>query len=348
MTGNTISTPTGTAAAKEALAHVRRTVAESARVMRGEGALRVPDPDVVRAGRAGGLPFDSITTDLYRGCLSLAQTCYGSCFAAKAAYQNGFDFAVRVENIIDRSVLLADLSYLAATQRFLRNGWNSDASWNWPKALQLAEIIRETDRFVVFVTKCFTPIRSEVAHGLAGVGAELRVSVSAFDTPNQLRQRFDALLAYRAAGGIAIPVVMTTAFADHELNDRQDSIVDWVARHDLPGAENSLRTPTHLPVAGLLDKRHVRPLDESGDLWAGRLYGDVLPVPTTASLPADYPGLKFGHLSEIDRDWLESWRHDPVRTHEEVMSDVRFAKPKQAGVAMNWRDIPSSEGSTCR
>ncbi|KAA1251342.1 hypothetical protein F0Q45_04835 [Mycobacterium simiae] len=326
------------------LAHVRRTVVESAQVMRGVGALRMPDPDVVRAGRVGGLPLDSITTDLYQGCLNLAQTCYGSCFAARAAYQNGFDFGVRVENIIDRGVLLADLRSLSTRQLFLRNGWNSDASWNWPKALQLAEIIRETGRFVVFVTKCFTPIRREVAHGLVDVGAELRVSVSSFDTPNQLRQRFDALLSYRAAGGIAIPVVMTTAFADHELNDRQDSIMDWIMRHDLPGAENSLRIPADLPVAGLLDKRHVRPLDESGDLWAGRLYGDALPVPTTCSLPGDYPGLTVSHLSEIDRDWLESWRFDPVRTHEEVMSGVRFAKPKQAGVAMNWRRLHGTAG----
>lgn len=349
VTGNTISTPTDTAAAggnemppatsKQALAHVRGKVAESAHVMRGNHVLQVPDPEVVRAGRAGGLPFDSITTDLYRGCLSLAQTCYGSCFAAKAAYESGFDFAVRVENIIDRSVLLADLSRLPTTQRFLRNGWNSDASWNWPKGLQLAEIIWQTNRFVVFVTKCFTPIPADVAHGLAGVGAELRVSVSAFDTPNQLRQRLDAVLSYRAAGGIAIPVVMTTAFVDNELNDRQDAIVDWIVRHDLPGAENSLRFPAHLPVAGLLDQRHVRPLDESGDLWAGRLYGDLLPVPTTASLPGDYPGLTSGLRSEIDKEWLESWRHDPVRTHQEVMSGFKLAKPKQAGVAMNWRRI---------
>lgn len=357
MTGNTTPIPTRTAAAggeiapvvsKQALVQVRRTVAHSAQVMRGQDALRAPDPDVVRAGRAGGLPFDSLTTDLYRGCLALTQTCYGSCFAARAAYQSGFDFGVRVENIIDRTVLLADLSCLPTTQRFLRNGWNSDASWNWPKALQLAEIIRETSRFVLFVTKCFTPISAEVARGLVGVGAELRVSVSAFDTPNQLKQRFVALLSYRAAGGIAIPVVMTTAFADRELNDRQDSIVDLIVRHDLPGAENSLRIPTGLPVAGLLDNGEVRPLDESGDLWAGRLYGDVLPVPTSASLPGDYPGLKSGFLSDIDRECLESWRRDPVRTHEEVMSGVRFAKPKQAGVASNWRGIPSREGSKCR
>jgi hypothetical protein len=82
-------------AAKEILAHVRRTVANSADVMRGRGAVRTPDPCVIRAGRAGGLPHDSLTTDLYLGCLPPAQTCYGSCFAARTAYQRGFDFGLQ-------------------------------------------------------------------------------------------------------------------------------------------------------------------------------------------------------------------------------------------------------------
>jgi hypothetical protein len=331
----------GRGATKEILAHVRRAVADSADVMRGEGSLRVPDPCVIRAGRAGGLPFDSITTDLYLGCLPLAQTCYGSCFAARAAYQSGFDFGVRVENILDRETLLADLSRLPSHQPFLRNGWNSDASWNWDKALQLAEIIRETNRFMVFVTKCFKSIGGDVAQNLARVKAELRVSVSAFDTPSQLKQRFDALLSYRAAGGVAIPVVMTTVFAEEELNDRQNSVVDWIIEHDLPGAENSLRIPTDLPVVELLDRRKVRHLDDSGDFWAGRLYLDALPVPTITSVSNDYPGLPSSYLTKIDRRVLESWRHDPVRTHAEVLSDVRLAKPKQCGESINWSNMPT-------
>jgi hypothetical protein len=328
--------------AKEIMAHVRRTVAKSADVMRGRGALRTPDPCVIRAGRAGGLPRDSLTTDLYLGCLPLAQTCYGSCFAARTAYQSGFDFGVRVENILDRQTLLADLSCLPARQAFLRNGWNSDASWNWDKALQLAEIIREADRFVVFVTKCFKPIGVDVAQSLARVGAEVRVSVSAFDTPSQLKQRFDALLSYRAAGGVAIAALTTTVFAEDELNNRQNSIVDWVIRQDLPGAENSMRIPTDLPVVELLDRRQVRQLDESGDFWAGRLYLDALPVPIITSVSEDYPGLPSGYLTEIDRQALESWRHDPVRTHAEVLSGTRLAKPKQSGESINWLDIPTN------
>jgi hypothetical protein len=329
-------------ATKKMLAHVRSTVAKSADTIRGQSALRVPDPCVIRAGRAGGLPFDSITTDLYLGCLPIAQTCYGSCFAARTAYQSGFDFGVRVENILDRKTLLADLSCLPSHQSFLRNGWNSDASWNWNKALRLAEIIRETNRFVVFVTKCFKPIEIGVAQSLARIGAELRVSVSALDTPSQLKQRFDALLSYRAAEGIAIPVVMTTAFAVEELNDRQNSIVDWITGQDLPGAENSLRIPPDLPVVELLDRRQVRHLDESGDLWAGRLYLDALPVPTITSVPNDYPGLPSVYLTEIDRQVLESWQYDPVRTHAEVLSGLRLTKPKQCGESINWPDLPTN------
>ncbi len=46
----------------------------------GSGLAR-PEPEVIRAGRAGGLAFDSLTTDVCVGCLPASQVCYGSCFA---------------------------------------------------------------------------------------------------------------------------------------------------------------------------------------------------------------------------------------------------------------------------
>ncbi|WP_024804039.1 hypothetical protein [Nocardia sp. BMG51109] len=317
---------------------IRDAVAKSSRAMIGDRELHAPAPATIRAGRAGGLPFDSLTSDLYLGCLPATQICYGSCFAARGAFDAGYDFGVRVENVLDAAVFTADLRALPANQRFLRNGWNSDASWNWPKALELARLVRDSDRCPVFVTKHFRPIDPDTLAGLVAAGAELRVSVSAFDTPNQARQRRAGLLAFRAAGGVAVPIVMSTLYADDHLNDRQDELVDWIGREDLPGAENSLRIPPHLPVSRLLDHDRVGVLDGSGDLWAGRLYGDRLPVPTITSVPADYPGLPWRYRSALDRDQLEAWRLDPVRTHEEVMSGKRLEKPQQCGVSRAWEE----------
>ncbi|ATY09111.1 hypothetical protein CU254_00380 [Amycolatopsis sp. AA4] len=326
--------------APSAIRAVRAAIAESSAVMVAGRTLGVPDPVTIRAGRRGGLPFDSITSDLYLGCLPATQICYGSCFAARGAFAAGYDFGTRVENLLDPDVLRADLLALPAEQRFLRNGWNSDASWNWPKARLLAELVRDSGRCTVFVTKYFRSVDADSLAGLAGAGAELRVSVSAMDTPGQLRQRLAGMLAYRDAGGTAVPVVMSSVYADERLNRRQDELVDWIEHNDLPGAENSLRFPQELPAARLVDRDRVGVLDGSGDLWAGRLYCERLPVPTITSVPAGYPGLPWRRRSSLDLDQLEAWRQDPVRTHDEVMSGARLAKPRKCGVVRTWLPDP--------
>ncbi|WP_050515085.1 hypothetical protein [Streptomyces rimosus] len=325
---------------------VREVIADSSHVLTRGRTLRRPEPVVIRAGRHGGLPFDSITSDLYLGCLPASQICYGSCFAARGSFDAGYDFGIRVENVLDTDLLRSDLRALPDDQRFLRNGWNSDASWNWPKAYQLARLVRESGRCPVFVTKYFRTIDSGTLSGLVEAGAELRVSVSALDTAGQLRQRLAGLLAYQQAGGVAVAVVMTSLFAEEALNRRQDDLVEWIVRQDINGAENSLRVPPALPVSRLLDHDQVGVLDDSGDLWAGRLYGDRLPVPTITSMPCDYPGLPWRRRSELDLDQLEAWRQDPVRTHEEVLSGRRLAKPRQCGVSRTWlpEDAPAAPG----
>ncbi|GAA2693612.1 MULTISPECIES: hypothetical protein [Actinosynnema] len=329
----------------DALRQVRALVAESTSGMAPVRPLHAPAPITVRAGRRGGLPFDSLTSDLHLGCLPVTQVCYGSCFAARTAFGAGFDFGVRVRNHLDADVLRADLAALPDGQRFLRNEWNSDASWDWRGARELADLVRGSGRRTVFVTKHFHPIPPDALAGLVAAGAELRVSVSALDTPGQLRQRLAGLLSYRDAGGVAVPVVMSSRYADERLGRRQDGLVDWITAHDLPGAENSLRFPPHLPVTALLDRGRVGVLDGSGDLWAGRLYGDRLPVPTITAVPAGYPGLPWRHRSEVDGDLMASWTCDPVPSHEEVVSGARLAKPEQCGVSRTWVRAPGPSGS---
>ena len=90
--------------------------------------------ELIRAGRPGGLSFDSLTTDLFLGCLPATQICYGSCFAARAAFDAGVDFARRVPNVLDEVTFTDDLERLPGDQKYLRNGWNSDPSWDWSQA----------------------------------------------------------------------------------------------------------------------------------------------------------------------------------------------------------------------
>jgi alpha-ketoglutarate-dependent taurine dioxygenase len=331
---------TVSAASKTSHSKLKELVAKSYGHYGSDPKLSIPKPQLIRAGKAGGLPFDSLTTDLQLGCLPASQICYGNCFAARGAFQSGFNFGKHVENILDEDVLKSDLKAIPESQAFLRNGWNSDPSWNWEKGLRLAELIHEAGKHTIFITKCFVSPDEDILSGFAALGVELRVSISAFDSEPQLEQRLQTIENYRKQNGVAVPLVMTTKFKDQTLNDRQDKIVQYVVEQDLPASENSLRFDLNSPVVELIDESVCGYVTGTGDLWCGRLYSDqILRVPTTTTLPSDYRGLQSPNLSENDPEFLKSLWHEPVRTHAEVKSKPSLNKPSQCGVAIEWKQI---------
>ena len=311
-----------------------RLTAESFRHYDHDNSLTPSTPQVIRAGKAGGLPFDTLTTDLFGGCLPGREICYGNCFAARAAYAAGIDFSARVPNILDQAVFCADLERLPANQKFLRNGWNSDPSWNWPDAVVLSQWIRESGRLTIFNTKSFTRLQPDTVRNLVAVKAELWLCVSAFDSDAQIEHRIDSIETFREAGGCVVPLVMTTRFSEPELNAKQEQLVQYMLDHDLPAAENSLRFAPTSPVMAVLDRTRMRQIASTGDFWSGRLYAGVLRVPTTSSLPPGYSGLQSGYLSRNDPDFLDGLFFDPVHTHEEVLAGPPLEKPLQAGVPL--------------
>jgi hypothetical protein len=310
--------------------------------------LAIPKPQKIRAGRAGGLPFDSLTTDLFLGCLSANEICYGNCFAARAAFESGHDYGTRVENDLDEALLLSDIAALPAEQKFLKNGWNSDPSWHWRKALRLTEIIHDAGLHTVFITKCFTKLDDEIMARLAQLGLELRVSVSAFDSRPQFEHRLRVMQEYRANGGVSIPQLFTTRFSDPALNARQDKIVQYLCELDLPAAENSLRIDPASPVARLLDQSACEHVAGTNDLWCGRLFPDVLLVPAMTAMPPSYTGLQSGRLSANAPSFIASLWNDWIPTHEQVMAGPALRRPLQCGVPARWEPAGNSASSAGR
>lgn len=305
----------------------------------GDG-LTIPESGIIRAGKAGGLPFDSLTSDLQFGCLPATQICYGSCFAAKVAFESGLNFSHRQDNVLDETLLRRDLSILPKERGYLRNGWNSDPSWNWEKALQLATIIRDYDKATLFITKAFVKPDTQTMKKLAAVKAEIRVSISAFDSKAQLRQRLMTIEQYREVGGVAIPLVMSAAFNDQLLLEKQQRLVDYVVDRDLPAAENSLRFEQNAPVTQLIDLSRCGQVASTNDYWAGRLFDNELLIPTTTSVPPEYCGLESPYLSKNSKDFLASLWFEPVRTNREVLTlGQDLDKPSQCGVGADYQSI---------
>ncbi|CAH2904781.1 MAG: hypothetical protein PPHEMADM_5662 [uncultured Paraburkholderia sp.] len=313
--------------------NLNRLIYESNRSNIGSEPLKKPDSLVIRAGLAGGLPFNTLTTDIVSGCLPARHACYGICFAAKQSWKQGIDFGTRVLNHFDSDIFRTDLERLPETQGYVRNGWNSDPSWAWKQALTLAEAVQESGRLPVFITKAFTQIDARMCADLAKSGAEIRVSISAFDNHIQLTHRMQFILNYRKAGGIVVPILMSAKFKNRALTERQDRMVDWLTIHDLPAAENSLRFPVDAPVTQLIEVNSTRRITDSNDVWSGRLYADRLVIPTTTTVPDSYRGLGCGFLSKLNMGFVQSLFHDPVKTHEEVMESIEDQRPPaQCGV----------------
>ncbi len=311
---------------------LRRVAASAFDEYRGRKPLHAFVSQPIRAGRVGGLPYDALTTDVINGCLPAASVCYGSCFAARSAFEAGFDFGQRVRNRVDRDLLQADLDGLPSTQGHLRNGWNSDPSWAWDLALELAELVVASGRHMIFITKAFREAEPETLRRFGELKVEFRVSVSAFDTPGQFAMRHKLLHAARDAGGLGIPQLLSAQFRAAELNRKQDEIVALFQGEDFPASENSLRFVPGSPLLDMIDHDACGHVASTGDLWAGRLYPELV-VPTATSVPSEYRGLESRFGSGNDPAHLATLWADPVHTNAEVLSGVTFDKPKQCGVA---------------
>ncbi|MDC9595144.1 hypothetical protein PSI17_16500 [Xenorhabdus sp. IM139775] len=296
--------------------------------------LSPAEPMLIRAGIAGDLPFNSLTTDVVTGCLPESMACYGMCFSAISSWKNGIDFGKRIDNHLDENIFSRDLQALPDSQKYIRCGWNSDPSWNWNVSTRMAELARETGILMIFITKSFKKMTDDIAQRLIAVKAEMRVSVSALDTNEQLKKRLDFIEYYREAGGIVIPIVLTTFFKDIGLMERQQNIVDWMVMHDYPAAENSLRFPNDAKISEIVEPGMVKPLDKGNEFWSGRLYPDQLVFPTTTTVPEDYQGIDSGYLSQLSMDEIHQLFLDPVKTHQEVMqSNSPLHSPKMCGVS---------------
>ncbi|GAE65327.1 hypothetical protein H3Z85_19015 [Chryseobacterium indologenes] len=140
---------------KELSSKIAKLIYESNESYISSKVLVAPESIPIRVGIAGGMPNNSVTGDIVSGCLSAKQACYGICFAAKGFWGQGIDFGIRRKNILDIDLIKKDLDVLPKSQRYLRNGWNSDPSWDWDKANKLAEILMKNNILTIFISKVF-------------------------------------------------------------------------------------------------------------------------------------------------------------------------------------------------
>jgi hypothetical protein len=291
-------------------------------------SLKKQESVIIRAGLKGGLESDSVTTDLFWGCLPATKICYGNCFAAKAAFSNGLNFGKHSENILNEKVLLNDLKNIHPKQKFVKNGFNSDPSLNWLKAIEFAKIINQSGKYLIFVTKCLVLPKKDILYALAQLNLELRISISALDSNKELKERIEVIKEFRKLGGTVIPNVITADFSNIELKERQQNLIEFIKNEDLPACENPLRLQNNSPLITLIKTQSLFHVPENSyddiEVFCGALFREELPIPPYYSLVPFYEKLPSNKLSLISKSLIESIWDVPILTNLEL---IKGAKP---------------------
>lgn len=247
----------------------------------------------IRCGTHGGLPFETLMTDILSGCLPINNVCYGNCTACDFWVNKGYNFGNRTKNYFDKDIFINDVKNLPKNVKWLRQGWISDCSFSeesWRLVSDISEILAHYSISLLIITKVHRLPSPEILKKLAKNNAEIRVSLSAFDTKTEHKRRFKFLKTYKKLGGKAIPYVMTALFNNKLLTKNQKIIINKIIKGDYLAAEHPLRINVESAYYNFLAKNGFNHPKFNNQYWFGRILYNipnfVLPPPT--HLPDNY------------------------------------------------------------
>ncbi len=270
----------------------------------------------IRCGVSGGLPFNTLMTDVVSGCLAIDNVCYGNCTACDFWVKQGYDFGNRNNNIFDKNIFISDLRKLPKDVKWLRQGWVSDCSFSndsWQLVADISNILASYNIFMLIITKIHKYPSDSILETLKKNNTEIRVSVSALDSPEEHEKRIKFLKHYKNIGGRAIPYLMSAKYNNSILNNNQNIIVQEIIENDFIAGEHPLRIDYDNPIYSLLAKGGFSHFKFKKQYWFGRIMGDipnfVLPPPT--HLENNYC-LKFFSFNECRMGELPIFKNLPT------------------------------------
>ena len=238
-------------------------------------------------GTKSGLPFECLMTDVVSGCLPVDKICYGNCTSAGFWYDQGYDFGKRSLNEFDPVRFRESALALSPDQKWLRQGWASDCYFSkesWTIVVESAKILAELGVSIVILTKLYALPSQAILEQLIQAGTEIRVTISALDSAQELARRLNFLYAFRDLGGKAIPYVISSRFSEPAVAKNQDAILDWIIEHDFIAGENPLRLNSDNRARQFLKDDGFWHLKFPDEYWFGRVCHTVpnflLPPPT--------------------------------------------------------------------
>lgn len=159
-----------------------------------------------------------LDVDTVKGCTAGMNArpgtgCYGNCYAARIAAFRGIDFSVAVARKVHSGAQRRAIEHAVATAPFgfFRVGTMGDPSHAWEHTVQVIEWLAEFAAPVV-ITKHWHRATAKQLRRLAACGTALNTSISALDTPQELRHREAEIARFASLGGNSIARIVSCKF----------------------------------------------------------------------------------------------------------------------------------------
>lgn len=225
-----------------------------------------------------------LDVDTVKGCTAGMNArpgtgCYGGCYAANIAKFRGIDFTQAVSRKVVSAAHAREIEDAVrnAPEGFFRVGTMGDPCHDWEHTVATVEWLAPLAVPVV-ITKHWMVATDDQLSRLVTCGTVLNTSVSALDTPAELRHRERQIARYAALGGVSIARVVSCDFNRDTEEGRSMAEVQDRLLTLRPTLDNPLRVPrTHdlvrrgiIRVHALLDIATVRTISQSNpDTYLG-------------------------------------------------------------------------------
>jgi hypothetical protein len=193
-----------------------------------------------------------LDVDTVKGCTAGMNArpgtgCYGGCYAANIARFRGIDFSVAITREVGSAAnaRAIERAVKAAPEGFFRIGTMGDPCHAWEHTVKTVEWLAPF-AVPVIITKHWCVASDEQLARLVICGTVLNTSVSALDTPQELRHREKQIARYAGLGGVSVARIVSCDFDTS--NDEGRAMAEVQARLFTlkPTLDNPLRVPrTH-------------------------------------------------------------------------------------------------------
>jgi len=247
------------------------------------------------------------TIDVKRGCVG-CELAKAPCYASKMAQITAINFFAPVTMTLNRRKIERQLSLYS--ENWVRIGCSSEPSLDWKKTIEVCNLIRESNKTPVIISKGFNVLTKEIASSLVESSPIVQISVSAFQSKAQEQKRFKSLIASREAGLKTSLRIVSCMPKKKEIIDYQEKLISFARKENFIIIDTPLRLFTTSPLYKKVDTtkyfRHHSPLSGKLDnqYTAGLIIEKSFPCFSSCSrLPRKEfqdPGCDHQCLTETD------------------------------------------------